>query len=201
MNDCIAIEPADAELVTRSVRGDLSAFNQIVDRYQSQVYNVAARTLGSRVAAEDVTQETFISAYKAISGFRGGSLRAWLLRIARNQCFDHLRSIKRRPESSLEEAFEDTGFVQPASADSLPETQALTAELGRAISRAIHTLPLDQRITLLTIDVQGLSYEETAEAFGVSIGTVKSRLSRARSKVRDLLAREAELLPEQFRRV
>lgn len=195
------MEPADAELVTRSVRGDLSAFNQIVDRYQSQVYNVAARTLGSRVAAEDVTQETFISAYKAISGFRGGSLRAWLLRIARNQCFDHLRSIKRRPESSLEEAFEDTGFVQPASADSLPETQALTAELGRAISRAIHALPLDQRITLLTVDVQGLSYEETAEAFGVSIGTVKSRLSRARSKVRDLLAREAELLPEQFRRV
>ena len=201
MNDCISVEPADVELVTRSVRGDLSAFNQIVDRYQSQVYNVAARTLGSRVAAEDVTQETFISAYKAISGFRGGSLRAWLLRIARNQCFDHLRSIKRRPESSLEEAFEDTGFVQPASADSLPETQALAAELGRAISRAIHTLPLDQRITLLTIDVQGLSYEETAEAFGVSIGTVKSRLSRARSKVRDLLAREAELLPEQFRRV
>ena len=197
----MAIEPADADLVTRSVRGDLSAFNQIVDRYQSQVYNVAARTLGSRVAAEDVTQETFISAYKAISGFRGGSLRAWLLRIARNQCFDHLRSIKRRPESSLEEAFEETGFVQPASADSLPETQALTAELGRAISRAIHALPLDQRITLLTVDVQGLSYEETAEAFGVSIGTVKSRLSRARSKVRDLLAREAELLPEQFRRV
>ncbi len=201
MNDCIAIEPADAELVTRSVRGDLSAFNQIVDRYQSQVYNVAARILGSRVAAEDVTQETFISAYKAIRGFRGGNLRAWLLRIARNQCFDHLRSMRRRPESSLEEAFEDTGFVQPASTDSLPETQALTAELGRAIGRAIHALPLDQRITLVTIDIQGLSYEETAEAFGVSIGTVKSRLSRARSKVRDLLAREAELLPEQFRRV
>ena len=201
MNDCIAIEPADAELVTRSVGGDLSAFNQIVDRYQSQVYNVATRTLGSRVAAEDVTQETFISAYKAIRGFRGGNLRAWLLRIARNQCFDHLRSMRRRPESSLEEAFEDTGFVQPAPADSLPETQALTAELGRAISRAIDSLPRDQRITLVTIDIQGLSYEETAEAFGVSIGTVKSRLSRARSKVRDLLARETELLPEQFRRV
>ena len=197
----MATEPADAELVTRSVKGDLSAFNHIVDRYQSQVYNVAARTLGSRVAAEDVTQETFISAYKAISSFRGGSLRAWLMRIARNQCYDHLRSIKRRPESSLEEAIEDTGFAQPASADSLPEKRALAAELGRAISRAIRTLPLDQRITLLTIDVQGLSYEETAEALGVSIGTVKSRLSRARSKVRDLLAREAELLPEQFRRV
>ena len=201
MNDCIAIEPADAELVTRSVGGDLSAFNQIVDRYQSQVYNVATRTLGSRIAAEDVTQETFISAYKAIRGFRGGNLRAWLLRIARNQCFDHLRSMRRRPESSLEEAFEDTGFVHPAPADSLPETQALTAELGRAISRAIDALPRDQRITLVTIDIQGLSYEETAEAFGVSIGTVKSRLSRARSKVRDLLARETELLPEQFRRV
>ena len=201
MDDSIAIEPADSELVTRSVNGDLSAFNQIVDRYQSHVYNVAARTLGSRAAAEDVTQETFISAFKAIPGFRGGSLRAWLLRIARNQCFDHLRSIKRRPESSLEEAFEDTGFTQPASADSLPETQVLGAELGRAISRAIHSLPPDQRITLVTIDVQGLSYEETAEAFGVSIGTVKSRLSRARSKVRDLLARETELLPEQFRRV
>ena len=94
------MQPAEANLVERSLNGDLAAFNQIVDQYQSQVYNVAARVLGNRTTAEDVTQETFIAAYWALKDFRGGNLRAWLLRIARNLCYDQLRSTKRRPERS-----------------------------------------------------------------------------------------------------
>ena len=92
------MEIDDATLVERSRNGDLEAFNQIVRRYQLRVYNLAARILGDRTAAEDVAQDTFVSAYKALARFRGGSLRAWLLRIASNLCYDRLRSAKRRPE-------------------------------------------------------------------------------------------------------
>lgn len=195
------MQPTEAQLVERSLSGDLSAFNQIVDVYQTQVYNVAARTLGDRTVAEDVTQETFVSAYRALPSFRGGSLRAWLMRIARNQSYDHLRSKKRRSESSLDEALEQPGFVQPVSREPSPEDQALSGELGDAINGAIESLPADQRLALVMIDVQGFSYEEAAEASDVSVGTIKSRLSRARGKVRDGLREHRELLPERFRQV
>ena len=195
------MEPAEAELVQRSLTGDLSAFNQIVDLYQSQVYNLAARVLGDPVAAEDVTQDAFIAAYRALSGFRGGNLRAWLLRIDRNLCYDRLRSAKRRPESSLDEALEQPGFAQPTSDDPSPESQAITAELGAAIDVAIQSVPTDQRMALVMVDVQGFSYEEAAEASGVSVGTIKSRLSRARAKVRTRLGEQRELLPDRFRQI
>jgi RNA polymerase sigma-70 factor, ECF subfamily len=151
------MQSAEAKLVERSLTGDLAAFNQIVDLYQTQVYNVAARVLGDRTTAEDITQETFISAFRSLKGFRGGNLRAWLLRIARNLCYDYLRSSKRKPVSSLDEALEAPGFVPPTSSDPSPEAQALTGELGAAINGAIQTLPPDQRIALVMIDVQGYS--------------------------------------------
>ena len=99
----------DSQLVARSRRGDIAAFNVIVERYQSQVLNVSWRVVGSFASAEDVTQETFISAYRAIRKFRGGSLRAWLFRIAFNLGVDLLRSSKRRPEDSLDESLETPG--------------------------------------------------------------------------------------------
>ena len=169
----------DTELVTRNRDGDLSTFNQIVQRYQSQVYNPAARILGDRVGAEDIAQETFISAYKALARFKGGSLRPWLLRISSNLCYDQRRFAKRRPERSLNEAMESPGFRVP-SRDPYPEQMALSGELREHIQKAILGLPFDQRNTLALIDVQGLSYEEAAEEMNVSLGTVKSRLSRAR---------------------
>ena len=191
------MQQEDADLAARSKQGDLSAFNLIVQRYQSQVHNVAARILGDPSSAEDVTQETFISAYKAIGRFRGGSLRAWLLRIASNRAYDHIRAQRRRPQQSLEQALLNPG-VSLSSREPSPEQEAIRAELGGEIQRAITSLPVDQKTTLVLVDVQGLSYEEAAEATGVSLGTVKSRLSRARSAVRDLLLRRPDLLPEQF---
>ena len=160
--------------------------------------NLAARMLGSRVQAEDVAQDAFISAYRSLSRFRGGNLRSWLLRIAANGSRDVLRRRMRRPESSLEESLENPSF-QPVSGEVSPEEAAQRGELNAEIQRAILTLSFDQRTTLVLIDVQGLSYGEAAEAMNVSIGTVKSRLSRARSRVRDALMSRRELLGDWIR--
>ena len=194
------MELDDAELVARSQNGDLVAFNGIVERYQVQVYNVAARVLGNRTSAEDVAQETFVSAYKAIRRFRGGSLRAWLLRIASNLSIDNLRSSRRRPEASLDETLLSPGF-QHVSSDESPEQRTLSNELAEEIQRAILTIPEDQRTVLVLIDVQGMSYDEAADSTGVSVGTVKSRLNRARGRVRDRLRERRELLPDRFRHI
>ena len=190
----------DAHLVSASQDGHLSAFNLIVERYQFQVYNVAARILGDRTTSEDVAQETFISAHRALARFRGGSLRAWLLRIATNLSYDYMRSSRRRREQSLEEAVSDRGFAVPSGEPS-PEQAAVQSELRDEIQQAIMSLPRDQGTVLVLIDVQGLSYDEAAESLGVSIGTVKSRLSRARSKTRDYLMQRRELIPDQFRQI
>jgi RNA polymerase sigma-70 factor (ECF subfamily) len=196
----VCVELEDSQLVARSREGDLAAFNVIVERYQAQVLSVAWRVVGTRASAEDITQETFISAYRAIGKFRGGSLRAWLFRIASNLGVDLLRSSKRRPEDSLDQSLENPAF-QVASGDETPEQAALRGELGGEIQKAILFLPDDQRVALLLIDVQGLSYDEAAEATGASVGTVKSRLSRARGKVRDILVKRPELLPDKFRHI
>ena len=188
----------DAELVRRSQGGDLDAFNAIVSRYQSQVVNVAARVLGSRAGGEDAAQEAFISAYRGIGRFRGGSLRAWLMRIAVNAGRDMLRVRRRRPEDSLDESLTNPSF-QPVAEGESPEEYATRSELNTELQRAILTLPDDQRTVLVLINVQGLTYDEAAEAVGTSIGTVKSRLSRARAKVRDTLMQRRELLPDRFR--
>lgn len=194
------MELEDSKLVARSREGDLAAFNGIVERYQAQVLSVAWRVVGTRASAEDITQETFISAYRAIGKFRGGSLRVWLFRIASNLGVDFLRSSKRRPEDSLDQSLENPAF-QIASGDETPEQAALRGELGGEIQKAILSLPDDQRVALLLIDVQGLSYDEAAEATGASVGTVKFRISRARGKVRDILVKRPELLPDKFRHI
>lgn len=188
----------EADLITRSQSGDLDAFNAIVERYQLHVYNLSARIMGNMASAEDATQETFISAYRAIRRYRGGSFRGWMLRIATNQCYDMLRAMKRRPADSLDEALLNPAFQVASSGDS-PEQLSIRGELAEQIQRAILTLPEEQRVVIVLIDVQGYSYEETAQAAGASIGTIKSRLSRARARLRDHLKQHMELLPEEFR--
>ena len=188
----------DLELIRRSKEGDLDAFNEIVARYQRQVFNTAARVLGSTAHADDATQETFISAYRAIGKFRGVNLAPWLLRIAKNQCYDMIRSMRRRPSDSLEENLTNPSFVRAQSGGSA-EDETLRGELAAEIQRAILSLPEAQRLVVTLIDVQGFSYEEAAEAAGVSKGTVKSRLSRGRARVRNHLRAQAELLPPEFR--
>ncbi len=192
--------PEDAELVSRSKSGDVKAFNIIVERYQSRVFSAAARIVRNNATAEDITQEAFVSAYRAIDKFRGGSLRAWLIRIASNLSYDFLRSSRRRPEDSLDASLLNPGFDVPSKTET-PEQQTLRGELGAVIQQAILSLAEDQRLVLVLIDVEGLSYEEAAEAAGISVGTVKSRLSRARARVREHLMQHRELLPGEFRQI
>ena len=185
-------------LIQRSQEVDLEAFNQLVLHYQGQAYNLALRMLGSDAAAADTAQEAFISAYQAIRGFRGGSFRSWLLRITANACKDMMRSAKARPALSLESLEPDPDATPRSKAES-PEEHALRSELGAEIQRGLDSLSREQRLAVVLVDIQGFSYEEAAQVMGASVGTVKSRLNRARGNLRDFLRQHSELLPSQFR--
>ncbi len=195
----------EAALIKAAQRGDAQAFNALILSYQSQVYNVAYRIMGDPASASDATQEAFLSAYKSIKLFRGGSFKSWILRTVTHACFDALRYRKRRPAASLDglgadDDAEDGDFEAfLASADESPADAAERAELRDAIARAALALPPDQRATFVLSDVQGMSYEEIADIMQTSLGTVKSRLSRARAKLRDYLLSRPELLPDEFR--
>lgn len=184
----------EAELATSAGRGDVAAFNRLVEQYQALAYSVAYRALGDPEAAADATQDAFLAAYNGIGGFRGGSFKAWLLRIVTNACHDAGRKVARRPSTSLDAIVELPGgdtFVDPAP---LPEDESLRAELVRQIEECLLDLPFEQRAVVILADMHGLSYDEIAEATGASLGTVKSRLNRGRLHLRDrLVRREPEL--------
>ena len=194
------METEQAVLVERSQSGDLDAFNALVLAYQGQVYNLCLRMLGSPQAAEDAAQEAFIAAYRAVPRFRGGRFRAWLLRIAANACYDELRRRRSRPQVPLEAPADDERprAELPASDEPL-EQRAERLELARCLQEGLASLPPDQRLAVILRDVQGLAYEEVAEATGASLGTVKSRISRGRAALRDFLLARGELLPSRFR--
>jgi RNA polymerase sigma-70 factor (ECF subfamily) len=191
----------EATWISDARRGDLNAFNQLVLKYQGVVYNTAYRILGDVDGAADATQEAFISAHLALGGYRGGSFRAWLLRIVTNACYDYLRYKQRRPGSSLEAATERgaVGYDSLVATTVEPEEYALRSELSDLLQAGINSLPAEQRIILVLADVQGFSYQEIAEMTGTSLGTVKSRLSRGRAKLRDYLLLRKELLPAKYR--
>jgi RNA polymerase sigma-70 factor (ECF subfamily) len=190
---------ADEEQLIRSSReGDLDAFNTLVQAYQRQVYNLCLRMLNP-AAAEDAAQETFITAYRRLSSFRGGSFRAWLLRIASNTCCDELRRHRSRPAASLDAALEAGSPADVPSNLAGPEEEALRRELGQHLQQGLAALPTDQRLVIILRDIHGLSYEELTEALGCSLGTVKSRIARGRARMREYLMARRELLPRQFR--
>jgi len=187
---------ADECALLRSARhGDLEAFNGLVLRYQQQVYNLAYRIMGDEAVASDATQEAFISAYRHIGSFHAGPFKNWLLRIARNACYDELRRRKRRPTVSLDETIvTEEGVIEfdlPSSADG-PEQIVQRRELADLLQRGINRLPIEQRLTLVLSDVQGLRYDEIAEITHSKCGTVKSRLSRARANLRDYVQMHRE---------
>ncbi len=190
-------EPA---LIEAAKRGHLPAFNQLILHYQSLAYNVAYRILSDEDLAADATQDGFLKAYRKIDQYRGGSFKAWLLRIITNTCYDTLRSHKRRPTTSLEKEDEDPEHDSKLMDEGeMPEDMVMRQELAAAIQAAIVPLPPDQRTVLVLADVEGLDYQEIADTTGAALGTVKSRLSRARARVRDLLLSQKELLPSQYR--
>ncbi len=196
-----AMANEEQRLVEAGQRGDVEAFNQLVRLYEGRVYNLCYRMLGDADAAADVTQDSFISAYRNLNRFRGGLFRSWLFRIATNACYDALRARKRRPTVSLSapsDLDDDAPAFDLPDAGESPDELALRRELSAAIQRGIDQLPEDQRIVVILSDVQGLTYEEIAEVTNTNLGTVKSRLSRARARLRDIL-RAGELLPSKFR--
>jgi RNA polymerase sigma factor (sigma-70 family) len=189
----------EQDLISRSKSGDVEAFNLLVEQYQRMVYNLALRMLGNAEAAEDASQDTFISAYKAIGKFRGGSFKSWVLRIAANSCHDKLRVARRYRVVSLDTLLLEPDELHQANNNESPEDYALRRELGRFLNEGLTHLSEDQRLVVILSDVQGLSYEEVAQATGCSLGTVKSRLNRGRTRLRDFLLQREELLPSKFR--
>jgi RNA polymerase sigma-70 factor (ECF subfamily) len=182
--------PADETLIARAQAGDVPAFNGLVERYQGLAYSVAYRAVGDAEAAADATQDAFLAAFSGIRSFRGGSFKSWLLRIVTNACFDIGRRAQRRPASSLDQLLEARGEEMSDSVvddDPVPEGAAIRAERVAEIQGALLELPFDQRAAVVLSDLHGLSYEEVAEATSVSLGTVKSRISRGRAKLRELL--------------
>jgi RNA polymerase sigma-70 factor (ECF subfamily) len=188
-------------LIRQAQGGDIAAFNRLVVQYQELVFNVAYRIMGDPAAAEDVTQETFITAHQSLRTFRGGSFKSWLMRVATNRCYDELRRRKRRPQTSLDEIMdENESFAFLRSHNDGPEAHRQRVELALAIEQCLKSLPEDQRIVTVLGDVEGYDYQEIANITKVSLGTVKSRLSRARTKLRDCLqAAAGELLPAAYR--
>ena len=194
----------EQQWAARARSGDLVAFNAIVERYQAMAYNLALRMLHDQASAEDVTQEAFFSAYRNIARYRGGSLRSWLLTIVANRARDVLRSPSRKRSFSLEarmEQFGETGgtsgpWVDPSDQ---PQEAAERAETARLVRNAIAQLPDDQGLVVTLVDLQGLDYDEASRVAGVKIGTVKSRLFRARQRLRESLRDLVELSGQQAR--
>ena len=188
---------AESRALEAAQRGDTNAFNELVLLHQTTVYNVALRTIGHSEDAADATQEAFVAAYRAMGDFRGGSFKAWLLRITVNTCYDLLRRRQRRPSTSLDVIVEEGGD-NPMFADHQvgPERAALGSETVSMVEQGLQLLPDDQRTVVVLCDIQGLSYEEVAEIEGIALGTVKSRLSRARARLREFLTERGELPAE-----
>lgn len=190
----------DARLIARCGEGDRTAFDELVERYQTKVYNLAFRLLGDPDEAADAAQEAFLRVYRGLDSFHGGSaLTTWIYRIVHNLCLDEMKKKRRRPQIVADPADSDD-----ESGDSLlerfgdetdePQTELLADERRRLVREAILRLRPHHRDVLVLYDLQGFSYNEIAEVLETNVGTVKSRLNRARLA----LARELEPDRELF---
>ncbi len=196
----------EGKLIQSAQKGDLDAFNQLVLTYQDLAYNVAWRILNEDSAAEDATQNAFLSAYRNLGTYRGGSFKAWVLRMVTNACYDELRRQKRHPSTPLE-PLDDTGEEEiesprwMASDEPGPEAEMEQRELQKAVLDCLKRLPDEFRVVMVMVDIEGLDYQEVAVAAHSPLGTIKSRLARARLRMRECLQRFGELLPAKFRLV
>ena len=190
-------------LIADAQHGNLDAFNTLILHYQDSVFNTALRILGDDDQAADASQEAFISAFKSITSFRGGSFKSWLMRTVTNACYDELRRRKRRPTTPLEPDTEDGEEMDTprwlADPSMTPAQQAEADELEHAIQHCLDNLPLEFKTVVIMADLQGMDYTEVARAIHVPLGTIKSRLARARLRLRECLQGFAELLPASYR--
>ena len=180
----------DLKLVRRCQRGDLQAFRKLVERYEGRIYTLACSISGDREIARDAAQEAFFRAYQALPNFRAESgFYTWLYRIAVNTCLNAARKERRRPDGVSLEALVESGKVSPERLFETrhPEKDLERTELQESIQAVLNRLSPDHRTVVVLKDIEGLSQDEIADALNCSVGTVKSRLSRARAHLRDLL--------------
>lgn len=181
----------ERDLINLAVQGDMEAFNQIVLAYQERVFNLAYRIMGQSQVAEDVTQEAFLNAFLKLHTYRGGSFISWLLRIASNLCYDHIRRDKSRPTVPLDPLNADGEEMEAASwmEDDSPSPAAVAEknEFWDEIQHLLNRLSPGYRNAVILVDIQEMDYTEAAAAMGVSLGTMKSRLVRGRLKLREML--------------
>ena len=193
----------ESALIQDAQKGNLDAFNTLILHYQDSVYNTALRILGDEDQAADAAQEAFISAFKSITSFRGGSFKAWLMRTVTNACYDELRRQKRRPTTPLEPDTEDGEEMESprwlADPGMTPAQKSEADELEHAIQHCLNNLPLEFKTVVIMADIQGMDYTEVATSVRVPLGTIKSRLARARLRLRECLQGFEELLPTSFR--
>lgn len=186
----------DEDLVLRSQNGELDAFEELVCRYERKVYTVAYRLMGNQDDAKDLAQEAFLRAFQSIKKFRGeASFLTWIYRITTNVCRDELRKRSRTSIESLDERITlDEGEVtkQFSSPDPGPAELYESKELQEKIQGLINTLSPEFRLALVLRDLQGFSYDEIAEQLECSLGTVKSRINRARNHLKERLLAERE---------
>ncbi len=194
----------EAIFIRNAKDGDVDAFNHLVLTYQEQVFNLAYRMLNDEMAAQDATQNTFINVFQHLKSFRGGSFRAWVLRIAANNSYDELRRKKGKPSQPLTVLDAETGeeMDDPIWLEdnrNLPEEYIMKNELEEAIQRCIDQLPKNYRAVVILVDIQGFGYQEASRIARSPIGTIRSRLARARLRIQECLQGFQELLPEKFR--
>lgn len=186
-------------LIRAAQKGDLDAFNALVLTYQDHLFGIALRVTTDEDAAADAVQEALISAFRHIAAFRGGCFRSWLARITVNACYDELRRKSRRPSQPLERIARDGQEIDLNDwlYDPAPGTeyQVETSELDGAIRAALGSLSPLYRAAVVLVDVEGYSYEEAARILRVPVGTVRSRLARARANLRLALGDVEDLMP------
>ena len=196
------IQPTETLLIESAQRGELDSFNQLVQRYQDMMYRIALRILNDESSADDATQNAMIQAFRNIRSFRGGSFRSWLARVTVNASYDELRRWKRQPSISLEQVNNEGDEIESPlwMRDPLagPQEAAESSEMRDALQHCLRKLVPDYRTVVTLVDIEGMSYEEAAQAARIPVGTVKSRLARARMQIRKALRSFDGLLPVAY---
>ncbi len=182
----------ESQLIHRASEGDAAAFNALLGQHERRMYAVALRMCGNAEDAQDCLQEAMLRVYRAISGFKGqSSFATWVYRITMNTCLDELRKRKNRPNTSLD-SLVDSGW-SPADEDDTPEKHALRVEVRASLQGFIKELPEDMRSAIVLRDIEGYAYEEIAQMLDTNVGTIKSRISRGREKLREKIKLKSEL--------
>jgi RNA polymerase sigma-70 factor (ECF subfamily) len=195
-------QDGESNLIMFAQRGDVDAFNLLALKYQDMLYRVSLRIINEECAAEDAAQNALIQAFQNIRSFRGGSFKSWLARVAVNASYDELRRMKRHASQPLEqynqegEEIESPAWITDFSAG--PEELAETGDVQRALHQCIRSLIPDYRLMVILVDIEGMSYEEAARAARVPVGTVKSRLARARMQLRTALRKFEGMIPAAY---